>query len=287
VPPLENHLFRAVLSAFLGLVSLGMLPAQAQSLFDAALETLPQAQGWTYAAIGSAATFLTNSAALLDTTSSSSTLAGWSQIAPVKLNRTNGFSLHFTARVDAETHTSTNRAGFSVIVLCDDAHGLEVGFWNNRIFVQSDNPLFTHGEDVGISTTDTVDYGLSLLSTNYVLTANGAVILTGPVRDYTAYNGPFNVYSTANFLFMGDDTTSANAREEIRNVSLITAPRLSIDREGVVTWTSIINQPYELQASSDLLTWSNLATIPASTSTFSHTNAAKQSPRFYRVITPN
>jgi hypothetical protein len=248
---------------------------------------LPQEQGWIFGGIGFASASLTNNELWFDTTTSTSTLAGWSQIATNNLNRTNGFSLHFTLRLNAETHSSTNRAGFSVIVLTDDARGLELAFWKDRIFVQSDNPLFTHGEDVSISTTNTfVEYGLSLFSTNYVLTAGGAVILTGPVRDYTSYNGSFNVYSTPNFLFMGDDTTSAAGQVAIRNVSLITTPKLSINRAGIVTWTAIINQPYQFQVSGDLMTWSNLAATPATTSLFSYTNNTGQSPQFYRVVVP-
>jgi hypothetical protein len=251
------------------------------------LGTLPQEQGWSYVAIGLASNYLTNNAALFDTTPSTSTLAGWSEIAPISLNHTNGLTLHFTARVDAETHSSTNRAGFSVIILCDDAHGLELGFWSNTIFVQADDPLFTHGEDVAISTTNTlVDYGLSLFATNYVLKANGAVILTGSVRNYTAYNGPFNIYSTPNFLFIGDDTSSATARVEIRNVTLIAAPRLFINPAGVVTWTGVSNKAYELHVSSDLMTWSNVAEVVSTNDIFSYTNSAGRSPQFYRTVVP-
>src|SRR5262245_3280115 len=114
----------AVLAAFLGLQCVLIRPANAQVLFDAELNTLPKAQGWIFAAIGTASNYLTNTAAVLDTTTSASTYGGWSEIAPTDLNRTNGFSLRFTARVDIEAHSSTNRAGFSVIVLGSDAHGL-------------------------------------------------------------------------------------------------------------------------------------------------------------------
>ena len=276
-----------VLATLPGLLSIFLPAADAQSLFDVGLGTLPQEQGWTYLAIGLASTYLTNNAALLDTTPATSALAGWSEIAPTTLNRTNGFTLHFSARIDAETHSSTNRAGFSVIVLTDDAHGLELGFWSSTIFAQADKPLFTHGEEVTLSTTNTfLDYSLSFFATNYVLKANGRVILTGPVRNYTAYNGPFNVYSTPNFLFLGDDTTSAAARAEIRNVSFIGAPALFINPADIVTWTGISNQVYEVQVTSDLMTWTNAAAIASANSTFSYTNSTGRSPQFYRVIVP-
>jgi hypothetical protein len=190
-------------------------------------------------------------------------------------------------RLDAETHSSTNRAGFSVIVLSDDAHGLELGFWSNTIFVQADNPLFTHGEEVRISTTNTfVDYSLSLFATNYFLKANGVLILTGPVRNYTAYNGPFNVYSSRNFLFMGDDTMSASGCVEILNVNLVVAPRLFINPSGVVTWAGVSNQVYEFQVSSDLLTWTKPTEIISANGIFSYTNSSERSPQFYRVVLP-
>jgi hypothetical protein len=175
---------------------------------------------------------------VLDTSPSASTQAGYSRTLPGLLDRTNGFALAFTAQMISESHASANRAGFSVILLADDTHGIELAFWTNNIFAQSDSPLFVHAEETNYSTTAVVDYALTLHATNYVLSANGTPILTGPVRDYTAFNGFPNPYRTPDFLFFGDDTTSAAGAFLLKKVALITPPQLVALPDNRITWTA-------------------------------------------------
>ena len=54
----------------------------------------------------------------------------------------------------------------------------------------------------------------------YTLTANAEPLLTGPLRDYSAFAGFPDPYETPNFLFLGDNTTSAQARVRLRFVSV-------------------------------------------------------------------
>ena len=44
--------------------------------------------------------------------------------------------------------------------------------------------------------------------------------LQGGVRDYTSFTGPIDPYETPNFLFIGDDTTSARGAYRLRRVRL-------------------------------------------------------------------
>ena len=84
-----------------------------------------------------------------------------------------------------ESHASSNRAGFSVILLGDDKKGIELGFWTDRIWAQS-GPDFVQAEGAAYNTASTVLYDLSIRGLNYVLSANGNPILTGLTRDYTS-----------------------------------------------------------------------------------------------------
>jgi hypothetical protein len=265
----------------------GIYPAKAQTLYDASLGTLPSAQGWSFAAFGSAPQTLINNSVRLDTTASTSTQAGYTEIAPTTLNHTNGFTLLFTVQLLEETHPSTNRAGFSVILLANDKHGIELGFWTNLIFAQTDNPMFIHGEDTAIVTTNTfVHYALTLLATNYVLRANGTTILTGRSHDYTAFTGLPNPYSTPNFIFFGDDTMSASASVQIQNITLVTAPTLKTSAPGVVSWSGVSNQTYNLQTSSDFTSWSAVTGVTSATTNFSYTNLLLPGRSFFRLSYP-
>lgn len=145
------------------------------------------------------------------------------------LDRTTGYTLTFTIQLENENHNNNNRAGFSVIVLGDDNKGIEMAFWENEIWVQDDDlndpgDLFTHAEGVPYSTTTALTtYNLAIFSSTYTLTVNNSTILTGRLRDYTNFSGPIDPYETPNFIFLGDDTTSAMTRSRLSYIAVTTA----------------------------------------------------------------
>ena len=175
------------------------------------------------------------------------------------LIRDEGYILKFNAQILSEDHTSygnndkngdgkADRAGFSVTLLSDDRKGIELGFWENRIWVQQDeftnttsqptdgtNPystLFTQVEGVDFNTTKSVDYDLAILGEFYTLYADRKSILTGRLRDYSVYNPTTepdrnfpNPYNKSNFIFLGDNNAYAGADVKIGDISLITHPR--------------------------------------------------------------
>ncbi len=145
------------------------------------------------------------------------------------LDRTTGFTLTFTIQVENESHGNNDRAGFSLIVLSDDIKGIEMAFWEDEIWVQDDDlndpgDLFTHAEGVAYSTTTSLTtYSLAIFSNTYTLTVGSSTILTGRLRDYTNFSGPIDPYETPNFIFLGDDTTSAMGRTRLSFVAVTTA----------------------------------------------------------------
>jgi hypothetical protein len=258
-------------------------PGSAQVFFDGT-QGLPADQGWTYFVTGGTQTHL-DDGVQLDTTSALAYQGGYFLAAPTALDRTNGFTLAFTAEMLGETHANNNRAGFSVILLANDKHGIELAFWTNTLFAQSDAPLFTHAEDVHYSATARVDYALTLRGTNYVLQANGTPILTGPIRDYEAFSGFPNPYNSPNIIFFGDDTTSASGAFALKNILLVTAPTLTMDRNRQLTWTGVAGQTYTVLSSSNLVDWSAVQTVTSTTRQFLYTTDASSSP-FFRVSYP-
>lgn len=201
-------------------------------LYDAAAGTLPGLPqlGFTDFPPGAAPPTYSDGAAILDTTSAGrDTYAGWTFYgattpgSPI-LDRTAGFRVDFTLQMEAESHRKTDRSGFSLIVLSNDARGIELAFWENQIWVQGDDNtggLFKHGEGVTFATTTSlVEYQLSISGDSYTLTADSQPILSGAVRDYSSFDGFPDPYETPNFLFLGDNTTSAQARTRLSFVSI-------------------------------------------------------------------
>lgn len=135
------------------------------------------------------------------------------------LNRNPGFRISWDLLVHSETHSNNNRAGFSIIALSNDNLGIELGFWSNEVWAQS-GANFLHAEGVTFTTTNQTHYDLTLQGGNYNLFANGVSVLTGALRDYSSFGVP---YSYNNFLFLGDDTSSADADITLGRVSLISA----------------------------------------------------------------
>ncbi len=243
--------------------------------------------GLSYTALGVASQTLANGAAQLDTTPSTSTHAGYATAAPVPLDRTNGFALLFTVQLKAENHNSADRAGFSVIAFGEDKRGIELGFWTNRVFAQSDSPLFTHAEDAPINpAAGFADYVLTIGATHYALRVNGTPVLSGPVRDYTAFVGPIDPYETPNFLFFGDDTSSAAASVSLRRIALVTAPRLTASSAQAICWNGVSNQTYTVQVSTNLTEWATAGAVSSTTSQFCFTNPPASPRKFFRVVYP-
>ena len=128
------------------------------------------------------------------------------------LNRSAGFELSFDLDVQSENHVlNANRAGFSVTLLSADLRGIELGFWTDRIQAQGDSPLFQFAEGITTSTAGLQNYRLRVQDNGYRLFQGAAPVLTGTLRDYSTFSGPLNPYVLPNFLFLGDNTSSAAA----------------------------------------------------------------------------
>jgi hypothetical protein len=111
-----------------------------------------------------------------------------------------------------------------LIILDKDAKGIELSFWENEIWAQNDDQtggLFKHGEGVPFQTdAGLTDYQLTIIGETYTLAANSQQILSGPIRDYSKFDGFPDPYESPNFLFLGDDTTSSQARLRLRFLSV-------------------------------------------------------------------
>ena len=211
-------------------------------LYNASLPTLPSQQGWLTFGTGLTGTQTrVATGTLLNSTAVMADFAGYSNYSRTaatlvnstfpSLNRSVGFSLDFRLRVISETHlaTTTNRAGFSVTLLDQGPtpQGIELGFWTNSIFSQGGGPtpFRSVGQRLdGVNTTLATNYSLRMLDQTYYLLANNRLILSGAVQDYSQAPAdprlPYRPYSTPNFLFLGDNTSSASANVELGTTSL-------------------------------------------------------------------
>lgn len=206
-------------------------------LYDSGLGSLPSSQGWAYLTnpfFGASATrSFSGGAAVLDTRPATSDSAGYfaqngtHPKLPV-LDRATGFTLDFSLQVQAENHNVSNRAGLSVLVVTQDLRALELAFWQNEVWAYADGAtggLFAHGEGAAFDTAAGVaDYALNILGNGYTLSANGSPILTGLMRDYTAFSGTLNPYQTPNLIFIGDDTSSAASFSRLTYLAVMTVP---------------------------------------------------------------
>ena len=206
-------------------------------LYDPALGTIPSQQGWL--------SFLDNSTVeqfdghyiSLDTTADRTDQSGYFSEDPPfgiighpqfpVLDRNAGFTIRFELQVISESHNlrdhngdgRLDRAGFSVIAISDDLLGVELGFFEDRLWVyaaagESPNSQFTQAEGVTFDTTaDFVTYDLSVFGDHYTLYADHRRFLSGPLRNYnpTGLSSLVDPYDNPSFVFLGDDTTSAES----------------------------------------------------------------------------
>lgn len=225
-------------------------PTDTLVLYDGALGGTPDTQNMAYGAIDLVFPFQVEAtqtysaavqATILDTTPDIDDMAGYG-VDPTTmptLTRQNGFQLHFTMRVVEESHVSPHRAGINVTVISADLWGIELAFWQNEIWAQEggDPPaLFTHAEGAAFDTTaDFVAYELEIIEDIYRLSADGVPILSGPLRDYTAWKPPLpqfpDPYEQPNLVALSDNTSSAQTLIWLRYVGVTpdTAPFVDIE----------------------------------------------------------
>lgn len=280
-------------SVWLAVVGGSLGTGQAQVLFDGSLAILPAAQGWDYAALpGTTELTTAGGTTWLDTLALRNEQAGLARLAPEALDRDQGFAVEFVVRVEAEEHVSPDRAGFSVIVLDREARGIELGFWEDRVFAQADQPLFTHAEEALLDWSEgPLTLSLVFGSAGYRLFAEGEEQLSGPIRDYSAFTGFFDVYETPNFLFFGDDTTSAAARVELQRIALIRPPEVVVQVSSTtgrasLSWLGVAGTSYGVEATEDLRSWRRLTTVVSENDHFTFDLPASEAARFFRVSHP-
>lgn len=192
-------------------------------LYDGSLGTSPVDQGLPYASIPFQNYYSTaGGMTTLDTSADNAIYAGFVTQSAQPLDRAAGYTVRFDVRVASSDFANASRAGFSVIALSSDGKGIELGFHSNTIFAQGDSPLFVRAEEAVFDTAAAMTrYDLEVLGDTYTLKANGVSRLTGALRDYSAFAGPIDPYETPNFLFFGDDTTSARGRTEISYIATV------------------------------------------------------------------
>jgi hypothetical protein len=195
-------------------------------LYDASSAVIPadSSWGWRYCCF-SGVTSMIPGATVIDTTAIGFG-SGYDTFGPawagMVLNSAAGFTLTFSLRVASESHFNNNRAGFSIIVLDSTARGVELAFWTDQVWAQNAN--FTHGESFATNTQSAArTYTLTFSSGLYSLAIDGTQQLSGALRDY-APAGPPAIYANSNYIFFGDDTTSAMARTELSSITLAPIP---------------------------------------------------------------
>jgi hypothetical protein len=231
------------------------------SLYLGQLGTTPDAQSWlnfttqdVLPPINTATQNFSSGGTILNSTADNTIYAGYSNYsvitgAPVNaafptLDRASGYSISFKLQVLSESRINSNRAGFSITAISSDGmRGIELGFQQltgttGNIFAQGDgitpnpgmqtNGLFLAAENASFNTNQETTYTLSVQGNTYQLFANGTQLLTGPLRNYTAFTSPFPVdpYELPSFVFLGDNTTSAQASVKLSQVVLQTDTRV-------------------------------------------------------------
>lgn len=233
------------------LVALAATPAFGSTvLFQGAGAQLPGAQGFLYVTNppfgAKALQDATGGVTTLDTTADITESAGYFTHNPITgdkvhlatpaLDRAAGFTLSFDLAILAENHgTNVNRGGFSVIAVTSDRKAIELAFWTTEIWAYNFNGAdFTHGEGVARDPSlldDLTRYDLVVQGNDYTLKVGGSSILTGSLRDYTAWPGvnlgllgTLDPYDKPGMIFFGDDTSQASSKSQLSYIAVGLVP---------------------------------------------------------------
>lgn len=205
-------------------LSLAGLHTQAVTIYDATLG-LPATQGWTTLSIGNAGSESVT-AGLYTTDSRGVGVDTWgkSRLSPITLNTATGFTLDFTLRINDETHSNNNRAGFSLLFVgADPTRSLELAFWTNEVWAyQHTGSAFVHGAGAGLDTTSALrSYTLAVSNQQFTLSTGGSLLFGGALQNYTPQGLP---YTLPGFVFFGDNTSSGAASATLGSIAIAAVP---------------------------------------------------------------
>ncbi len=152
------------------------------------------------------------------------------QMDSVTLDRTQGYMLSISMRIDSEDHSSSplDQAGFSICLSSSDSQGIYLNFWEDEIWVYTafniSNPV-TKAEGFTFDTTAAMtDYDIYISGTSYELYINGSLVLgeyDDDLRDPVFSSSMFGTPST---ISIGDLAPFASSTVEISNITLNTVP---------------------------------------------------------------
>lgn len=220
---MKASILRSVVAAISLLTAVA---ANAMLLYDADLDTLPSAQGWTNGGLSGS---VNGGVYHFDTTPDFIVRGGNLRVlGDGTLDTAFGFEFGLGLGILAENHGSNaNRAGFSFLFVGDSAaHALEVAFWEDEIWVYALGPDFIHGAGAAASTSGQHDYRIRVQAHQFKLFQDHNLLLSGPMVDYRPAITSLErlVYGIPNLVFVGDDTRSASAGIELSYVSLSAVP---------------------------------------------------------------
>ena len=193
---------------------IGAVSAQAQIPLFWSGDGTPQPQGWLALVQGTPDVVDASGGQFrLDTMADAATQHGFMRFSPVALDTATGFQFTFSLRVDADSISSPNRGGFSLIVVGHDpSKALELVFRQNEVFsydyVAGDPDRFVHGAGVAYTAGTPINGVLTVANNAWTLNLQGQNVLGGSLVDYRAQGNP---YTLPDFLFFGDDTSRAAA----------------------------------------------------------------------------
>ena len=93
-------------------------------------------------------------------------------------------------------------------------------------------------------------------------------------------------YETPDFIFLGDDTSSAAGAFALTSVVLIRPPVLAMGADGRVAWPGLAGVEYTVEASANLVTWQTVGTARAVDGVCQFDAANLAQPAFIRVVGP-
>lgn len=224
----------AITVAFTWLMS--VTSASAATLFDSTSNPsqTPAQQGWSLLGtkIATAPSATASSEGTIFDTGNALNYAGYVRSSPFTLDRKKGYSISFSLKINSESHSNNNSAGFNIVVMSSRAnnekqqYGIELCFWENSIWAK--NAGFTHGEEASFNNqADVNNYTLFVKDEEYKLYVNGSAmpILKGRLRQYAGLADP---YSTPNAIFMGDESSFATAQVTIKKVTGTPATQVTL-----------------------------------------------------------
>lgn len=168
--------------------------------------------------------------ATIDTLADRRDVSGWSIDLKRQAVPQEGVDLVVVFDLAKESHTSENRAGFTIALTTAEGKSVVVNVWESKVWLVGHEPMTKRADAADLKGSGRHEIKLEKAAGEAAVSVDGQLVGRVPLRDFSTIAGVPSGYLEKGSLFIGDASTAAGCQATLQSVTWRTR---GIDVEAV------------------------------------------------------